>query len=230
MGIRDRRLFGAVLTMGLLLLLASAAGIYAQESPSPWLVSLHLAGMNPQLVMDRWYVTSEGYHVHPACEDFTPGLSFEFAYRLYSTIQAGGEVLYGRAPAFLGMIDDNSSREFNGQEPLGFLAILISPILTLPMGEELSLLAGPVLGYGWLREVRVNPDFGPAVVFGGNSEVIYGGKVGMKVGLGESSFSFSGQILALSMTLDLAEEGLNQEMSKRFGPLGLLAGISYAMK
>lgn len=221
--------FGVVLVALLVLSFASPPDVplSAQERSRPWIVSVQLAGLGSRAENDRWYVTEEGYHVHPFSDGFTPGIRFGLAYQAASNFRAGIDLLYGRAPVTLGMIDQNSSREPETDGSMGFGGILFTPSLTFPGERNWALVAGPVLGFGWMQEVRVDPPFGPSVTFGGGTQFILGGTVGLDIRLGESPFSFNGRLLRLNMDLPLAEDGMDQEMSKFFGPMGILAGCSY---
>jgi len=221
--------FGCALVALLVLSLASPydAPLSAQERSGRWIFSVQLAGLGARAENDRWYVTEEGYHVHPFSDSFTPGIRFGLAYQAAPNFRAGFDLLYGRAPVTLGMIDQNSSRESETDGSMGFGGILFTPSLTLPGDRDWALVVGPVLGFGWMKEMRVAPPFGPSVNFGGGTQFILGGTVGLDIRLGESPFSVNGRLLRLNMDLPLTEDGLNQEMSKFFGPMGLLAGCSY---
>ena len=224
-----RSLLG-ILGLGLSLSLPALnldARLSAQETEGRWIATFHVAGLGTRAENDRWYVTEEGYHVHPYSDGFAPGFDIGLAYQLSAHLRLGTNLLYGRAPLTLGMIDQNSDREPETEEPMGFLGILLRPSLNLHGGENWSFVVGPTLGLGWMQEVPVEPPFGPTVTFGGSTDLILGWVAGVDVRLGDSPFHFSGRALGLNLTLPLHEDGLGQEMSKSFGPMGLLAGISY---
>lgn len=205
----------------------SSVRVSAQEQAGPWTLSLHLAALGSRAENDRWYVTEEGFHVHPFSDAFVPGIQVGAAYQATSTFRAGFDLLYGRAPVTLGMIDENSTREPETEGSMGFMGLLFTPSLTLAGDRSWTLVAGPILGFGWMQEERVDPPFGPSVTFGGGTRFVLGGMAGLDVRLGESPFALTGRLLGLNMDLSLAENGLNQEMTKFFGPMGLLVGVSY---
>jgi hypothetical protein len=89
---------------------------------------------------------------------------------------------------------------------------------------------GPVVGYGWLNDVEVDPTFGPAVVFGGSGHALVGGRAGLNRNPSSSRFSFSAELVVLSLDLDMEEQGLQQRLTKFFGPFGILLGVSYSLK
>ena len=136
-----------------------------------------MAALKPLAFNDRWYVTAEGYHVHPASEAFTPGLQLEWARSVRDRVEVGAALLVGRAPAYLGMIDGNSLREFHGNEGMLVTVAYVSPGVRLTPGLRSFVLLAPLVGIGRLGRTDVVPDFGPTVRFGGATSAVFGGRI-----------------------------------------------------
>jgi len=201
----------------------------AQDVGSAPQLRLHFAAMMPFAFNDRWYITEEGYHVHPAVEDFTPGINVELALPIAEYFEATIGFLGGRAPAYLGMIDENSTVEYHGNVGMAFGVVTLGPNLKLPAGRGWSLSLGPLVGYGWMTEVENEPTFGPSVVYGHGRQAAYGGRAGLNRNPTGSRFSFSLELVVLSMNVNMEDSWLQQRLSKFFGPLGILTGVSYSL-
>jgi hypothetical protein len=198
-----------------------------QEIQGTWRLGARIALLSPGVELDRWFVTAEGYHVHPASEDFTPGVEMALAYQLSSRIELEGAVLLGGAPVFVGIVDQNSTREPSARGRMPFMAVLARPNLALPLGHRSKLILGPAAGVAWTKETSVQAALGPAVFFGGGLQMVIGGTAGLDIRMGDGPFSVSARAVALSMELPLAEPVSGTEAAKPFGPVGLLLGVSY---
>lgn len=223
--VKPRRIM--VLAALALLRAANPNAMQGQETQGTWRVDARIALLNPGVALDRWFVTAEGYHVHPASEDITPGLEMALAFRLSSRIELEGAVLLGGAPVFVGIVDQNSTREPSARGRMPFMAVLASPKLVLPLGHRSTLILGPTAGVAWTRETSVQAALGPAVAFGGDVQTAYGAEAGLDIRLGNGPFALSARGLALFMDLPLAEPVSGMEDTRPFDPMGLLLGVSY---
>jgi hypothetical protein len=201
----------------------------AQDLGSTPQLRFHFAAMKPFAFNDRWYITAEGYHVHPAVEHFTPGINVELAWPIARNFEATIGVLAGRAPAYLGMIDENSDVEYHGKAGIAVGAVTLGPTLKLPAGRGWSVSLGPLVGYGRMTEVENEPTFGPTVAYGHAAQAVFGGRAGMNQTPTGSRFSFSLELVVLSMNVNMRDSWLQQRMSKFFGPVGILTGVSYSL-
>jgi hypothetical protein len=202
-------------------------GLGGWDGLASWEVRVHAAAMAPLAFSDRWYITPEGYHIHRACEGFTPGLELDFAFRMGEYFETGFNVLVGRNPAYLGVIDENSQKEFHGSEGMGFLAVSFSPALAFSAKQEWSFSLEPLLGYGWIQTRRVTPTFGSSVTSGKQGQGVFGARIAARRALGNSPFFLSGGVFTMAMKVGMEEDGLGQRQTKWFGPFGILFGLAY---
>lgn len=215
------------LMVGAVLPTSPGRRLEGQATGEPWRLSARMALMNPGVELDRWFVTDEGYHVHPASEDFTPGLELGAVYGISPWLGLEMDLLYGSAPVYLGIVDQSSALEPSARGRMGFLAVLAGPNLVLPLGNRSTLTLGPRAGAAWTRRTSVQATLGPTVDFGGDLQMVYGAAAGLDTRLGSGPVSLGARATVLSMDLQLSESTSGQEASKPFGPVGLLLGISY---
>ena len=211
----------------LILLLALTSTLNAQDDNNKWHIKLNYASLAPQIHNDQWYVTDEGYHVHPRTEDYTPGVSISAEYDFLNRISCELMLLYGRPKAVLGIVDQNSTLEPVFEKNYNFLSIIISPNITLFGRERGKFFISPLIGWGMTDEVTLIPTFGPEVTWNSSSEIIYGGKAGFNINLAKNRIAFNAEVLYLTLSSTLTESYYNQDLNKEFGPFGILLGLSY---
>ena len=201
------------------------------SSNNLWRAKVSIATMKPFFENDQWFVTEEGFHLHPRTEDYTPGMYFGLERRLTKRVGLEVGALIGLPPATLGVIDQFSQtgREYLDTERYNFLTITISPNLYLINDSIVNLYVGPIFGYAFASELVMTPSFGPSVTWVKNDEPIYGGKVGIAINPILPNISVYAEMFSLSMDVKLESVEYGQELEKYLGPLGLLLGISYTL-
>jgi len=202
---------------------------FGQIEELKWQFNGSIATMKPFLKNDQWFITSEGYHIHPRTEDYTPGFSLGIERKVFKNISFELNFLYGMPPATLGVIDEFSStgREFLDTKRFHFFVITVSPKLYMVQGQFGNIYISPLAGFGLLSNKSITPTFGPKVTWTKTSELVYGGRIGFQIRLKKTKFYFNAEVLFLSMKIKLRETISGRTLNKKFGPLGLLLGISY---
>lgn len=218
------------ISLALTILLTTAASIPAQTKVNRWNLAVDLANLKPFVCNDRWFITPEGYHIHPASEHYTPGLRLGIERRITGGTGLELNLLYGLAPAYLGVIDEFSAidLEFHDTQRYHFFAILLSTNFYVLRGDFGSIYVSPTAGYGLLSEKTVTPTFGPPVTWIYNCEWIYGIRTGIKFRLKNPNLSFNLELFMLSMKSKLVEVQSGRVLRKTFGPFGLLLGFTFA--
>ena len=211
-------------------LIISNASLIASPKNNLWNTKVSIATMKPFFENDQWFVTEDGFHLHPRTEDFTPGIYIGFERILTRRIGIEIGALCGFPPATLGVIDQFSptGREYLGTERYKFLTFLLSPNLYLVNDSIINLYISPIIGYVLSGEKVMTPSFGPSVTWTKNNEPIYGAKVGVVVNTIIPRISVNAEIFTLSMNVKLESIETVQELDKYLGPLGLLIGISFS--
>lgn len=212
-------------------LIAKASLSFAQTDDMKWKLSITYASLKPFVYNDQWFVTAEGYHIHPRTEEYTPGFSLGVERSIFKRVGLELGILYGLPPATLGVIDQFSAsdREFLGTERYHFLTVIIKPNIYLLQGHFGDIYASPTLGYGILSEKTITPSFGPSVTWTKSVELIYGFSGGFNILLKNPNIYFSTEFLLLSMKTKLEEPQTGRELKKKFGPFGILLGIAYKL-
>lgn len=213
-----------------ILLFFAMSSIDAQNENNQWYLKINYASLDPMIKNDQWFVTDEGYHIHPRTEDYTPGLSLSVERTILKKSSFELMLLYGRPTATLGIVDQNSTLEPVYKKGYHFFAILLSPNINLFQGEKSRFYVSPVCGWGMTSEVSIAPTFGPTVTWTKSSEFIYGAKIGFKHKMKNKRFLFNAELAYLSMKASLTENQTNRELNKTFGPFGILIGFAYALK
>ena len=202
----------------------------AQAKIEDWKINIAFENMGTLAFNDRWYITNEGFHIHPASESYTPGLKLGIEKKIYEPINLELQILYARPTAYLGIIDQNSNREVHAQEGFNFVSVLLSVNINLVNWESGDFYISPTAGYGKLSEKSIVGSFGPKYDFGGNSRFIYGVKTGLHFGWFENkNLSFRTELMFLTMKLKIREPISGKELFKLFGPIGLSVGLSYLL-
>lgn len=205
--------------------------VFAQNGKSKWTININYASMKPFFQNDQWFVTSEGYHMHPRTEDYTPGLSLGIERKIAERISFELGILYGMPPATLGVIDEFSAndQDFEETQRYHFLSIFVTPNIYIVKGRVGTLYLGPTVGYGMLSEKKITPPFGPQVTWTSGNELIFGGRAGVKFKLNNPALSLNVECLYFSMKTRIEENQTNRKLDKTFGPFGILLGLSYAL-
>jgi hypothetical protein len=146
-------------------LLLTTEPIAAQPHKQLWNLNVAYANLAPLMFNDQWFVTTEGYHLNPRTEEYTPRLCLSIERHLTHSISLELSILYGLPPAHLGVIDQFSAsdRTFEGTERFHFIALSLSSNIYLLRGHFGGFYLSPTAGYGLLTEKTVIPTFGPAV-------------------------------------------------------------------
>jgi len=188
--------------------------------------------MKPFFENDQWFVTKDGFHLHPQTEDYTPGLYLGLERKLTKRVGIEVGALFGLPPTTLGVVDQFSptGREYLNTERYNFLTLTISPNLYLINDSIVNLYADPILGYAFASELVMIPSFGPSVTWVKNDEPIYGGRIGIIFNTILPNLSVNAEMFTLSMGVKLESVESRQELEKYLGPLGLLLEISYTLK
>ena len=204
--------------------------IFSFPKNNLWTTKLSVAVMKPLFENDQWFVTEDGYHIHPRTEDFTPGLFLGLERTITDRLGLEISALYGLPPATLGVIDQFSSigREYLGTERYNFLTLMLSPNLYLINENILNIYLSPIIGYAISGEKVLTPSFGPPIMWIKNSKPIYGAKAGIKIKTIIPNLSISSEVFMLSMTAELESIQTAHVLEKKIGPIGLLLGISYS--
>ena len=216
--------------LGVLLLLVPLSSSQAQADDGRWILKTHYASLGPRFSNDQWFVTGEGYHLHPRTENYTPGLSLGIERKISGSISVGCMFIYGRPTANLGIIDQYSSLEPLYKKGFNFLAALVSPNVALIRGDRSTFSLSPLFGWGSMSEVTITPSFGPDVTWSRRGEFVYGGKAGFTLRLKDQRFLFSTELIFLSMNVRLTEDQTGRELIRSFGPSGILLGFAYSLK
>ena len=203
----------------------------AQETArKEWRLNIGFENMGTLAFNDRWYITSDEFHIHPASESYTPGLKVGIEKEIYEPINLELQILYGFATAYLGIIDQNSNREVHAEEGFNFVSVLLSANINLANWESGDFYISPTAGYGKLSEKSIVGSFGPKYDFGGNSQFIYGVKTGLHFSWFENkNLSFRTEIMFLTMKLKIREPISGKELLKFLGPVGLSVGLCYRL-
>ncbi|MBN2399144.1 MAG: hypothetical protein JXI33_02255 [Candidatus Aminicenantes bacterium] len=215
-------------TMATILLLAISPA-YAQKEFSKWHLKINYASLKPTMYNDLWFVTSQGYHIHPRTESYTPGFSVSIEYEILKNNNLELMCLVGRPTAVLGIVDQFSWREPVFSKGYNFFAILLSPNVAIIGGHRCRLYISPVCGWGMTAAVSITPTFGPEVTWNRGSEFIYGLKSGFRWRMKNKRFFMNLELIGLSMNAELTENQTNRELNKKLGPLGILLGFSFAL-
>jgi len=202
---------------------------FTQSEDIKWKFNINCATMKPFFKNDQWFVTSEGYHMHPRTEDYTPGLSLGIERSIFKRVGLELNILYGLPPATLGVVDEFSAsgRESLDTERFHFLTITLSPKLYLVQREFGNIYISPSFGYGMLSEITITPSFGPQVTWKKSSKPVFGIRNGFNIRLKNPNVYFNTEVLLLSMKINLEENQTGNTLIKKLGPFGLLLGISY---
>jgi hypothetical protein len=193
-------------------------------------INFSIENMGVLAFNDRWFITTEGYHIHPASEKYTPGLKIGIEKNIIKNVNVEIQVLYCRPTAYLGIIDQFSSREVHTEEGYNFISVLLSVNLSIVKWEKGNFYISPTLGYGSLSKISLSGSFVPQVDYGGNGRFIYGAKTGINIGLFENrDLSFRSELTYLSMKLKIFEPLSAKELTKLLGPIGISIGISYLL-
>ena len=210
-----------------------SAFIYGQNKDAlenEWRLNIGFENMGTLAFNDRWYITSDEFHIHPASESYTPGLKIGIEKEIYESINLELQILYARPTAYLGIIDQNSYREVHAEEDFNFVSVLLSANISLANWENGDFYISPTAGYGKLSEKNVVGSFGPKYNFGGNSQFIYGVKTGLHFNWFENkNLSIRTELMFLTMKLKIREPISRKELLKFFGPVGLSVGLSYKL-
>jgi len=215
------------IVFSLLLLFVLNPIVMADNTIKKYSLKLSMIAMKPLFENDQWFVTDNGYHLHPRTEDFTPGLYFGVERTI--TKQLGMEIglLIGFPPATLGVIDQFSStgREYLGTKRYSFFALLLSPNLYLIRGD-ISVSISPIIGYAVSTGKTLTPSFGPTITWLKNSEFTYGAKIGMKIRTRIPNLYVCAEVFKISLNARLESAQTEHNLIKEIGPLGITIGIS----
>lgn len=216
-------------TINTIILLFTISSLFAQNGSNNWHLKVNYASVKPIILNDLWYVTSEGYHIHPRTEGYTPGFSLSIEHTVFKRNSMELMLLYGRPKAVLGIVDQNSSSEPIFEKGYNFFTILLSPNISLYTGDRGKFYISPVCGWGTTSEVSIQPAIGPEVTWNKTSEFIYGGKTGFWLNLKNEHLAFNIEFICLSLSAKIKENVTNMKLHKTFGPFGLLFGLSYTL-
>ncbi len=206
----------------------TVSSAFSQIEETTWKLNINYANMIPLVINEPWYISSEGYHIHPASDRYTPGVKVGLERSVNNRISLEISFLYGYPPAYLGVIDENSQNESRITKRYHFIALIFSPKIQFMNRDFGSFYLAPVLGYGMLSEKTITPSFGPTETWKGKSELVGGLRVGFDFQTRNKNVFFNTEILCLSMTTEIEEYQTTRKMKKTFGPFGILLGISYA--
>jgi len=203
--------------------------IFSFPKNNLWTTKFSVAVMKPLFENDQWFVTEDGYHIHPRTEDFTPGLYLGLERIITSRLGIEIGALFGFPPATLGVIDQFSptGREYLGTERYNFITIMVSPNLYLIDENIINIYFSPLVGYSISSEKVITPSFGPPITWVKNGDMTYGLKTGIKINTIIPNLTINSEIFMLNIGAKLESDQTGHERIKNIGPIGLMVGVLF---